>query len=475
MRLFRLLLLKRILVIGLLSVASGKEEHLSFRAVPVAATAIHSGVPWYDQHHQAVSARGAGLIQEGNRFYLFGEFKRDHGNAFVGFSCYSSADLATWIFESIALPVQPEGPLGPDRVGERPKVMKNPRTGEFVMFMHTDNAAYKDQAVGYATSPSITGPYTFHGPLLFAGQPVKKWDMGVFQDDDGSGYLITHSGNLYALSDDYKSVARQLVKDMTPHCEAPAIFKREGLYYWLGSGLTAWERNDNHYFTAISLAGPWQDRGLFAPQGTLTWNSQTTFVLPVTGSETTTYLFLGDRWAHPRQNSAATYVWQPLQFDADGRLSLPEFHQSWNLDTRTGRWAPVSLRGKLLNIPPAEGWTPHTDAAGVTDLRSKVKGATLTLPFTGTQVAIHGVARSDGGFGEIQIKDHTGKVVLTSIVETYCLYPEASLKFLSPRLPPGDYTLTVTVLGERFFWQAKRAAYGSSDDFVSVQKILLVD
>jgi polygalacturonase len=443
-------------------------------ATSAAQAAIHSGVPWYDDHGNTVSARGAGLIKEGDRFYLFGEIKEDHGNAFVGFSCYSSPDLANWTFESIALPVQPDGPLGPGRVGERPKVLKNPRTGEFVMFMHTDNAAYKDQAVGYATSPTVTGPYTFRGPLLFNNQPVKKWDMGVFQDDDGTGYLITHSGNLYALADDYKSVTRQVVKDMTPHCEAPAIFKRNGLYYWLGSGLTGWERNDNYYFTATSPAGPWEPQGIFAPKDTLTWNSQTTFVLPVVGYETTTYLFMGDRWAHPFQNSAATCVWQPLQFSADGKLSLPEFQQSWNLDTRTGRWSPATLDGTPIPLPTAEGWTPYTDTAGFTDLRSNVKGATLTIPFTGSQIALHGVARSDGGFGQIQIKDRAGKVVLTSIIESYCLYPEASLKFLSPKLPPGDYTLTVTVLGEHFFWQGKRAAYGSTGDYVSVQKVFVL-
>ena len=103
-----------------------------------------------------------------------------------------------------------------------------------------------------------------------------------------------------------------------------------------------------------------------------------------------------------------------------------------------------------------------------------MKGSSLTIPFTGSQIGLYGVARSDGGFGQVQIKDAKGEVVLTTIVESYCLYNEASLKFLSPRLKPGDYTLTVAVLGERFFWQAKRATYGSTGDYVSVQRVLLV-
>jgi len=457
---------------------AGVQSALAERAP---ASPVVSGVPWYDQDGKTVSARGAGILREGDRFYLFGEFKQDHGNAFVGFACYSSPDLATWTSEGIALPPQPDGRLGPGRVGERPKVLKNPRTGEFVMFMHTDDAGYKDPAVGYATSPVVTGPYTFQGPLLFDGSIVKKWDMGVFQDDDGAGYLVTHSGNLYRLADDYKSVTAQVVKAMTPHCEAPALFKRDGLYYWLGSGLTAWERNDNEYFTAPSLSGPWTPRGHFAPTGTLTWNSQTTFVLPVVGTETTTYVFMGDRWAHPRQNSAATYVWQPLRFERDGAIRLPEFVPGWTIDVRTGRWEPAPPEGKLIDIHRMEGvrytddWQPCTDAGGRSDLRSDKKGAVLTIPFTGTRIGLHGVARSDGGFGRLTLADAKGDVVLSSIIETYCLYDEASLKFLSPKLKHGDYTLTVTVLGERFFWQAKKAAFGSKGDFVSVQKILLVD
>ncbi|MFV0336654.1 MAG: family 43 glycosylhydrolase, partial [Chthoniobacterales bacterium] len=133
------------------------------------------------------------------------------------------------------------------------------------MFLHSDDIHYKNPSVAYATSPIIAGEYTFCGPLLFNDKPIKKWDMGIFQDDDGSGYLVTHSGNLYKLADDYKSVSTQIVSDMTEGCEASAIFKHKGLYYWLGSDLTGWERNDNYYFTATSLKGPWEKRGRFAP------------------------------------------------------------------------------------------------------------------------------------------------------------------------------------------------------------------
>ena len=99
---------------------------------------IYSGLPWYDQYGNVVSAHGGSIIKEKKLFYFFGEAHTDTSNAFVGFNCYSSKDLYNWKFEKIALPVQSSGKLGPNRVGERPKVMKNPKTGEFIMYMHVD-------------------------------------------------------------------------------------------------------------------------------------------------------------------------------------------------------------------------------------------------------------------------------------------------------------------------------------------------
>jgi hypothetical protein len=159
-----------------------------------ASTAIYSGIPWFDNNGNTVCAHGANIVKEKGNYYLFGERHEDGTNAFDGFNCYSSKDLYNWKFESIALPLQAEGELGPNRVGERPKVTKCPATGEFVMFMHADTLGYKGQFIGYATAKKITGPYTFQGPILFKGKPVKKRDMGTFKDKDGSGYVLLHGG-----------------------------------------------------------------------------------------------------------------------------------------------------------------------------------------------------------------------------------------------------------------------------------------
>lgn len=439
--------------------------------------AIYSGVAWFDDSHQMVSAHGAGIIREADRFYMFGEFKSDTNNAFTGFSCYSSTDLYNWKFESIALALQDSGLLGPNRVGERPKVLKCPQTGEYIMYMHTDDIRYKDPRVGYATSNNINGPYTFRGAILYDGKPIRKWDMGVFQDDDGKGYIITHSGNLYQLANDYKSVTKQVVKGMTGKCESPAIFKKDGVYFWLGSDLTSWERNDNYYFTATNLAGPWSTKKYFAPKGKLTWNSQTTFVLPVEGTVDTTFMFMGDRWAFPRQNSAATYVWQPLSVVGDS-IFLKDYKQAWQINVQSGEWNEGNIYGELLQCDDSRmqysaGWITSDDVK--THKQSDEKGASVRLQFTGSQVGFIGVANPQSGYARVNLVNENGEVQVSTLVDMYCKYPEASLKFMSPVLPKGDYTLEVIVEGDHGNWFKKDGTmFGSSGDFVSINQIVIL-
>jgi hypothetical protein len=439
--------------------------------------AIYSGIPWFDDKGHVVSAHGANIVKDKDRYYLFGERHYDTSNTFAGFNCYSSTDLYNWKFESIALPVQKTGKLGPSRVGERPKVMKCATTGEYIMYMHVDTLGHTDQFVGYATSNNIIGPYTFRGPLLFNGKPILKWDMGTFQDKDGSGYVLLHGGDIYKLNDDYKSVAEQVSKSFTNGFESPAIFRKDSIYYFLGSHLTSWERNENYYFTATSLAGPWTSRGNFAPTGTLTWNSQTTFVLPIAGSKDTTYMFMGDRWSFPKQASAATYVWQPLTI-AGTSISIPEYWQAWRVNTSTGVASTVQVGGRIIDnsdkksISYSGKWMNDT----LSVMSSAVKDASFTVKFEGTQIGFYGLARPIGGYARVTICNSKGKTVLSSIVDMYCKYPVLSLQFLSPMLKKDNYTLMVSVMGEHGIWSDKKKnIYGSTGNAVSLDKLVVVE
>jgi len=451
--------------LSLMTFGNTKEQNKKYKA-------IHSGVALFDQFNKEVNAHGACIVKEGDKYYLFGEYKSDTANVFTGFSCYSSTDLANWKFERIVLPVQTDGLLGPNRVGERVKVMKCPLTGEFVMYMHADDRDYKDPHVGYASSKTINGDYQFKGPLLFDGKPIRRWDMGTFQDTDGKGYLLIHHGYIYELSDDYKSIKR-LVINQKQGGESPAIFKSKGTYYWLSSNLTSWERNDNMYLTATSLEGPWTFRGFFAPEGSLTWNSQTTFVLPIVNMKDTLFMFMGDRWSYPRQGSASTYVWQSITINAD-KMSIPAYQESWKMNENIAHWVTENPKSKSIkpnaNIKNGD-WKSENGK-----YLAKEKGSLISFPFKGRQVCIKALSDTLSGYAKVTLRNGKNKVIISTIVDFYSKYKYSSMKFLSPILDYGSYELNIEVMGEHPKWSDKRFnKYGSTDDYVVIEDVHLLE
>lgn len=96
------------------------------------------------------------MIKDGNTWYWVGEYK-NQDNGFQGFALYSSSDLINW--DSHGLIVSPSSSL-PFGVGERPKLIKNPSTGEYVLWFHADATDYSLAKVGVCYASSVTGPYT---------------------------------------------------------------------------------------------------------------------------------------------------------------------------------------------------------------------------------------------------------------------------------------------------------------------------
>ncbi len=435
---------------------------------------IYNGIPWFDDNGKIVNAHGACILEEDGRYYLFGEWKSDESNAFPGFSCYSSDDLVNWKFENVVLPMQKEGILGPNRVGERVKVMKCPSTGEFVMYMHCDDMGYYDPHIGYATCRTINGDYEFHGALLHNGEPIKRWDMGTFQDADGKGYLLIHHGIIYRLSNDYRAAEAKILHGLPGSGESPAVFRKGGLYYMLYSGLTSWEKNDNFYFTASCMEGPWTKQGLFAPKGSLTHNSQSTFVFPLVRENDTIPLFMGDRWSYPHQASAATYVWLPLQVDGE-KITIPQYWSCWDIETvqpvdplaKGRRVAPEDiLFGNKLNWQVVSG-----------KMTSNLKGSYLEIPFRGTQIAVVGETNNRSGYAQVTLTNKTtDEIIISSLVDFYSKNPDNAIRYLSPKVPEGNYTLKIEVTGISPTWTDKsKTIFGSTDSFVAVKELVVFE
>lgn len=342
-RAFRPFLSRALAIFGCFATSSLTMAH-------AAATAIQSGVAWIDNNGNTVNAHGGGIWFENGKYFLYGEYFSGGNNDFKAVAMYSSADLVNWTWVGKVLPVQASGELGPQRIGERPHILKCPGTGEYVMFIHSADLTYQaDKECVYATSPTIDGIYTYRGPLTnSAGTKIVHSDMSAFQDG-GTGYVVTESGYAFKLSPDYHGWVETTLNgsSVLNGAESPTLFKMNGTYYWLSSSKTGWRSNDNRYATASSIAGPWTDKGLLAPTGENTWNSQSTFVLPAAGSQGTTYMFCGDRW-NADDNSKATYVWQPLVVKG-AAISMPAFYASWYLNVKTGMWAadamPTAIRG----------------------------------------------------------------------------------------------------------------------------------
>ena len=450
-----------LLCLTLLAGCAGRTTHTDTQASKPGL--ICNGVPWYDDQGNIINAHGACIVQDNGRYYLFGEWKSDESNAFPGFSCYSSDDLVNWHFENVVLRVQPDGIMGPGRVGERVKVMKCPSTGEYVMYMHSDDLSYKDPYTAYATCPTITGDYQLQGPLLYNGKPIKRWDMGTFQDTDGTGYLLIHHGPIYRLSKDYKSIEAK-VAHVEGMKESPAMFKKDGIYYLLTSNLTSWEKNDNFYFTAPAISGPWTKQGLFCPEGSLTYNSQSTFVLPLKHEGDTIPIYMGDRWSYPHQASAATYVWLPLNTDST-RLSIPTYWPCWDIETLQ----PIDyLEGKQCIKSEHLDMTDEWEAAD-NGWKAHDKGAVLKADFHGTRIIVTGETNPHGGYARMTLQDETGDTLHTSLADFYSKVKDNGIRFITPTQPEGDYTLTIEVTGISPQWTDKsKTVYGSDNTYVTI-------
>ena len=284
-----------------------------------------------DDHGQVAQLHGLGIQCFGGTYYAYGENKAN-GNRFQGVACYTSDDLAHWRSEGIVLGVRESGLLAADTIAERPKVLRCPSTGEYVMYIHTERGDYNYAHIGVAVADNPLGPFRF----LFSMQPFGNIsrDIGVFQDEDGAGYLIfedrEHGTHIYRLSGDYHSVVEDVACERGTNYEygyeSPTIIRHEGLYYWFGSQLTGWNCNDNMFATATDLHGPWSEWKPFTPLGSKTFESQCNLVMPLPDGQ---FLYIGDRW-NPDDLGNSPTLWLPIRIG--GGEAMLEWHDEWTYE-----------------------------------------------------------------------------------------------------------------------------------------------
>ncbi|MCR5179901.1 MAG: glycoside hydrolase family 43 protein [Bacteroidaceae bacterium] len=344
-----------------------------------------------DTEGNHVNAHGGCIIAYGDEWLWYGEARPARGFTSEGVGLYvarrsseqgksleqgpqtqHALDSLEWENKGIVLAVVDSAgsPIERGCIIERPKVLWNERTQQFVMIFHSElkGRGYEAAQTGFATSSSPYGPFQFHHaqrpnaniwPADFKKKDVRKaqslkesdfpkswtpeWieavargmylkrdleagqmsrDMTLFVDDDGTAWHI------YSSEENMTLQAAELTPDYLGYTgryyriaaagqnEAPCILKRDGRYWLICSGCTGWTPNEARMFSAEHIEGPWTQhpspmRGenaekTFGGQGTWIWQ-------PSPGK----YFFMADVW-NPRNLLTSRHLCIPITFDADG-------------------------------------------------------------------------------------------------------------------------------------------------------------
>ncbi|MFH8252278.1 glycoside hydrolase family 43 protein [Microbacterium sp. B2969] len=335
-------------------------------ADPGASAAGYFQPYWYDTQGRHIQAHGGQIVttQENGQtvYYWYGEDRTNGYYGSPGVAVYRSTDTYNWenlgdalrgVSDNAELTTDPyfvdlygtlDGAGQPktdlvqslsyylntdqnwtySAIFERPKVLYNAKTGKWVMWWHADGRtsaggsmyARSMAAVAVADSPAgpfkMTGAYRMYNRSNYqacttSAVPGQARDMTVFQDADGTAYIVYSSeenNSLYVskLNEDYTNVEHttttdpvrtgsfggsasytfqysesgqyphlfadgtadapvrgtdfQIVKECG-HLEAPAMFTHGGKYYVLASGATSWAPNPQTYYSADDILGGW--------------------------------------------------------------------------------------------------------------------------------------------------------------------------------------------------------------------------
>ncbi|MEK4371646.1 AbfB domain-containing protein [Paenibacillus sp. FSL R5-0473] len=328
-----------------------------------ASVTITNGTDWLDTAGNPIHANSGNILQVGSTYYLYGEHAV--GGRFDSVNVYTSTDLKNWTFSNAILTKDSATELASSKI-ERPKVIYNASTNQYVLWAHYENGTdYNLGRVAVATSNTPNGKFTYEGS--FRPMNYESRDMTVFVDTDGSGYLVTASRKnggandtmaIFKMNASYtgiQSFEGWLFE--SAYREAPAVVKKGNRYYLFTSQAAGWYPNQGAYATATFITGPWT---ALTPYGNPSaFGSQIHDIATITGSNTTSYIYMGDRW-NPMNLGEHKHIWLPLTLnDSNGTASL-EWYTTWNIDAVTGAVTPPAL----VNHAQGKAATASSTASG---------------------------------------------------------------------------------------------------------------
>ena len=377
-----------IIIILLCSLISSLDEFNSYSTFTG-----YEGTMIQDTNGINIQAHGGQIQKLGSKYYWIGEDKTNDYKPCPGIHMYSSSDLYNWDDEGLVLKTMKSesdlseeyfaklyGDLPYDEqyaiyedlwqgdgndgcVIERPKMLYNKNTNKYIIWFHADGTTpsskgqsnYAKAKAGIAISESPVGPFKLLGTYLLVNDDKydHSWDkigghvrdMNLFQDDDGTAYVIYSSdGNtntyIVKLNNDYTNISRSdsgspiegidyIVTFVQNSREAPALFKYNNKYYMITSGCTGWSPNPAQYAISDKVLGEWKIIGNPCTDdgSSTTYDTQSTCIYKVDEGK---YIYMGDRWFSNNLRDSR-YVWLPIEFDIDGFIYIRKY-SNWDLN-----------------------------------------------------------------------------------------------------------------------------------------------
>ncbi len=373
---------------------------------------------WYDTDGNVIYSQGGGIFKFDNKYYWYGvkyeeaekyakdpttgPYSTNPSPKFLGVTCYSSDDLATWTYEGLVVTreeVSGKEEMNNQEVAWVGRLGVAKVDGKYALLVQhecpdednsldgnidTDNFS---KQVLVLTSDTPDGEFKWNQRInmnSYTGGTSNTGDQTVFTDDDGTSYLVYSYGSgrgkmflskIVAQENDKIGLAQSHMVYQGAGREGNCMFKYNNKYYMCASDLYGWNASHAYYMVLDSLEDSYLESDTFKPATSMQLMdgssedfchvTQTGFFYTVKGSDQETVIFCGDRWSDFAKNGLGYNQWCPLSFKADG---TPYFNSlsAWDLDLATGKWTVHatnnyakngSFDADRVNQKELAGWT----------------------------------------------------------------------------------------------------------------------